>query len=1006
MKESRPTHWRGLEEWENPQAVREEGEAEFADTPLRGGVDPGRRDFLKTTGFLIAASSFTACVRPPVQESLPPIVQLEGDVPGKSYRYATVCGGCSAACGVLAKVRDGRPIKLEGNPAHPLSSGGLCAVGQASILSLYDSHRSQLPKAGDEELAWEEADRRIGEALARLKQGGGAVRVLSPTISSPTLLRQIQTFTGAFSDGKHVVADAVSASAVLDAHQKTHGVRRLPHYHFAKADVIASFDADFLGTWIAAPEFTRGYTEARLDNLTPRKTAWHTQVEARYSVTGGKADERIKVAPWEVAAGLEHLVAKLASLGGKQFSPGSDAPAGEAAEAIEQLANRLWGAQGKSLVLCGVNDVAVQQLVNYANELLGNYGATIDLAQPSLQRQGSDGDLAQLLADIGQDRVAALFLLNANPLADLPLDEAARQAFERIPLLVSLVPRRDETAEAATLHCPDSDTYESWGDAEPVAGVVSVQQPLVEKIGKSRPALESFAIWSGAPASSYDLVRGNWRDNVYPRAATTDSFEIFWHKALHDGWAEVRPNLSAAGAFAVSAAAPLAKKPAAEAMLQLYAKAGILDGSLAYNPWLQEMPDPVTKATWDNYASISPARAKQLGVTNGDIVRVAVGGTSLDLPALVQVGQHDALVAVALGYGRKISARFQDFGPKWIDHLPSTGTNGLVGVNAAPFLAFDAGTLSYLRPGVTVAGTGKKQILAVTQTHHTLTPPSNLDLHEPPRPIVQEFYMNAAEAFPAADEELTPELWPPDHPYPGHRWGMGIDLDACTGCSACVVACQIENNVPVVGKDEVRRKREMHWIRIDRYYSGDVENPSSANQPMLCQHCENAPCETVCPVLATVHSDEGLNQQIYNRCVGTRYCANNCPYKVRRFNWFNYPREDKLVNLMLNPDVTVRSRGVMEKCSFCIQRIQEAKIEAKSEGREMKDGDVVTACQQSCPANAIVFGDMNDPDSKVSKWKKNVRRYRVLEEINVRPSVNYLKIVKRGAAPAREEHHG
>lgn len=1006
MKHPNPSHWRGLEEWEDPTSVREQAETEFIDTPLRIGADPGRRDFLKATGFLVAATSFTACTRPPEEKALPPVVQLEGDVPGKSYRYATVCGACPSACGIVAKVRDGRPIKLEGNPAHPLTHGGLCATGQASILSLYDSHRVQSPRAAGKEISWEDADRQIAAALSGASQGTGAVRVLSPTITSPTLLRQVASFLGGFKDGKHIVADPASASAILDAHERTHGARRLPHYQFAKAEVIASFDADFLGSWLSAPEFTRGYTESRLAELAPRKAAWHTQVEARYTMSGGKADERVKVAPWEVAAALEHLVAKLGALAGKPFAPGSNAPSAEVTAVIGQLAQRLWNARGKSLVLYGPNEVAGQQLANLANELLGNYGNTLDLSLPSLQRQGNDRDLAQLLTEITEGKVTALFVLGMNPAADLPLSEDTRRALGQIPLLVSLAPREDETVAIAKLHCPDSDPFESWGDAEPVAGLVSVQQPLIQQIGKARSAIESFAAWAGKPGSAYDLVQAHWREAIHPRATTADSFEIFWRKTLHDGFANVRPTQPAATTFTAISVAPLSKQEAATAMLQLYMKPGMLDGSLAYNPWLQELPDPVTKATWDNYASISPAKAKELGVKNGDVVRVAVGDISLELPALVQAGQHDALVAVALGYGRKLSARFQDYGPKWIDHRASTGANGLVGINASPLLAFEAGMLAYLRPGVTLATTGKRQALAVTQSHHTLSVPENLDPGGPPRPIVQEVYLSEPETYATADKEEAPELWPPDHPYPGHRWGMAIDLDACTGCAACVVACQIENNVPVVGKDEVMRKREMHWIRIDRYYSGDVENPSSAHQPMLCQHCENAPCETVCPVLATVHSSEGLSQQVYNRCIGTRYCANNCPYKVRRFNWFNYPREDKLANLLLNPDVTVRSRGVMEKCSFCIQRIQEAKIEAKREGRELKDGDVVTACQQSCPADAIIFGDMNNPESKVAKWIKNPRRYRVLEEINVRPSVHYLKIVKRSGHKPGEEHHG
>jgi molybdopterin-containing oxidoreductase family iron-sulfur binding subunit len=444
--------------------------------------------------------------------------------------------------------------------------------------------------------------------------------------------------------------------------------------------------------------------------------------------------------------------------------------------------------------------------------------------------------------------------------------------------------------------------------------------------------------------------------------------------------------------------------------LILYPKVGLFDGRPALNPWLQELPDPVTKVTWDNYACLSPDAAEKLGIEQGDLVRLHVDGVSIELPVLIQVGQHDKVVAVALGYGRAGTDRFAKVGPQWIEARPTVGPNGSVGVNAAQLLAFDAGTIGYTRTGVRVESTGGRRALATTQQHHSLSVPAKLAMPGTEyRPIVEQTTLDSYRLDPlsgaAHHHHFEGELWPDDHPYPGHRWGMVIDLNKCSGCSACVVACQAENNVPVVGRDEVLRSREMHWIRVDRYYDGGADGVTALHQPMLCHHCGHAPCENVCPVLATVHSEEGLNQQVYNRCVGTRYCANNCPYKVRRFNWFEYSRPDRLENAALNPDITVRSRGVMEKCSFCIQRIQEATLEAKYRGEEITDDMVQTACQQSCPAGAIVFGDMNAPESAVAIAAKAGRHFQVLAELNVHPSVGYLRVVHNRKEQSLEKHH-
>ncbi len=1006
-------YWRSLEEYEAGGAVAERTEAEFADTPLREASEPGRREFLRAAGFVFAGAALTGCSRAPVEKAIPLLHQPEGITPGRPYHYAGVCSGCSAACGLLAKCLDGRPVKLEGNPEHPLSRGGLCAVGQASILGLYDNLRLQQPVARGKKSSWREVDEEISKALGGLRGEKRAVRVLTQTIISPALSAQIHGFLKGFADARHVAYDVSSASPILDAHLRTHGVRALPRYLFAKADVIASFDADFLGAWISPVEYTSAYSEARAVEAQPTRFARHVQMESRMSLTGMKADRRVILAPSEIAAALEHLAVNLARKAGSPALPaaGISVPA-SAAEALDALTGDLWAARGRSLVVCGIPDTGAQVLCNFVNHLLGNYGATLDLSTPSYQKQGDDRDVAALIGELKTGKVAALFLHGVNPLADFPGGEDLAKLLDRIPLVVSLSPRVDESTAHAHFLCPECDSLETWGDAEPVSGVAAISQPAIRPLGQARPAIESFARWSGIEASAHDLIKSFWKASVYPRQDGAEAFEVFWKKSVEVGFARVRPQPTALKPFDVQAVQPIAvtKPSSGELALVLYTKAAMPDGRHAYNPWLQELPDPVTKATWDNYACLAPAAAERMGFRNGDVVRLQVSGAAIEVPVLIQPGQHEKVVAVALGYGRSVSGRFRDTGPKWLYRGPTVGPNGRVGSNAAPFLCLQDGAMRYWRDDVKVTPAGRREPVAVTQDHNTLTVPKRLDPGSGPRPIVQETTLEALRSGAVKHGSVhgtqEADLWPDDHPFTGHRWAMAVDLHACTGCSACVIACQVENNIPVTGKDEVLRNREMHWIRIDRYYSGLPGEVEVAHQPMMCQHCEHAPCETVCPVLATVHSGEGLSQQIYNRCVGTRYCANNCPYKVRRFNWFEYSRDDHLANLTLNPDVTVRSRGVMEKCSFCVQRIQDAKAEAKRESRALHDGEVQTACQQTCPAQAIVFGDLNDPKSKVAQRMKSSRGYRVLEELNVRPSVVYLKIVRDKGTDKGGDRHG
>jgi molybdopterin-containing oxidoreductase family iron-sulfur binding subunit len=987
------------------------------------GSGTSRRDFLKAAGFSFAGALLGGCQRAPVEEALAPLVGPEKIIPGQAFTYASTCGACSAGCGMLVKSHDGRPIKLEGDPSHPMSKGGLCAAGQASLLGLYDRLRLQRPLREGQDADWGEIDRDIRAQLETIRHRGGAVRILSGTVTSPTTRGMLQRFLSGFSDARHVVYDPLSCSAILDAHERTHGVRVLPHYQIERAEAIVAFDADFLGTWISPVEFTEGYRARRTLTGTPPQSSYHVQVESRLSLTGSKADERVCVTPDEAGALLTHLALGLAqragvTLEGADWRAASDSSPQSLARLCEGLVARLWQTRGRSLVLCGSQDIATQVLCNFINHLLANYGATLDVERPSTQRQGSDRDLEALLHELGARKVAALFILDCNPVYDLPDGDALAHAIQQVPLVVCCGERLDETARTARYVCPHPHYLESWGDAEPVNGVFSLRQPTIPRLGNTRPVIESLTAWTGTRQSAHDLLRENWRAHVFPRQGKERNFQAFWDHAVHDGHAEVTPVPVQAKPFDHAAVHPLRRAPQAAdggSILVLYLKVGMPDGSHAYNPWLQELPDPLSKVTWDNYACISPAAAEKLGLTTGDVVRLEISESdgrarTLELPVFVQPGQHERVVAVALGYGSQASARFAGIGPPWLEARPTVGENGLVGQNASSLLAWEGGTLRYVRADLRLSGTGRKHPLASTQEHHLLTVPNHL---APPgqerRPIIQETTL-AALAKPAVAEQprghQNADLWAADHPYPEHRWGMVIDLNACTGCSACVIACQAENNVPVVGKDEVRRQREMHWLRIDRYYSGDGTDVEVAHQPMLCQHCERAPCETVCPVLATVHSSEGLNEQVYNRCVGTRYCANNCPYKVRRFNWFAYAHEDTLQNLALNPDVTVRSRGVMEKCTFCVQRLEEAKIEARRRGEQLGDNEVQTACQQSCPARAIVFGDLNKPASQVAQLRNDPRHYQVLAELNIGPSVGYLKVVRHRPAAEEGQRHG
>lgn len=956
-----------------------------------------RRSFLKAAGFSLAGTALAACSRGKVEKAIPLLIAPENQAPGKSYWYASTCAGCSAGCGVMVKTREGRPVKIEGNPRHPLSKGGVCAIGQAMTLSLYDSQRLSQPLLNGQPAEWTTINQQISQQLAELR---GDVFILTGTMTSPSTKFWIDRFLSRFQNSAHVQYDAMSCSAILDAHEITYGKRILPRFFFEHADVICSFDADFLGTWISPVEFTKAYTAARSIDGAPPRLSWHIQLESRLSLSGSNADQRVRVSPRQNQMLLLALAERLAQRSGVSSCPlaGKLNSADFDVTLVDEMAERLWQARGKSLVVCGQNNRSAQMVVNFINHLLGNYGRTIDIQNPSYQSKGDDQALQKLLQKIQAGEVQALIIDGCNPLYSLPDSHSLVEAIRKIPLTIYFSSHHDETSASCRIVCPQAHFLESWNDAEIAAGIFSITQPAINPLGQTKSLRECLAAWSGSVRDDFDLLRDFWREHIFPRQKKQKDFQVFWDKSVQQGFALIEPEAKSISVSFNSAALQQAQFDFSEdpqaLTMQLYSKISMFDGRHAHNPWLQELPDPISKVVWDNYICLAPQLAERLQIEQGDIMRISDGKENLELPALIQPGQHEHVLSVALGYGRKGTDRFSKAGPQWLESRLTVAAGETVGKNAFIFSSFKDNLLT-MEATVSLEPTGKKGWLALTQTHQTITTPKELggkrrDLIR--ETTLPEYIVNPSAGNPPLNKIL--QLWENDHVYEGHHWGLVIDLNRCTGCSGCVVSCQAENNVPVVGKDEVYRRREMHWIRLDRYYSGGPDDVDVLFQPVMCQHCDHAPCEAVCPVLATVHSDEGINQQIYNRCVGTRYCANNCPYKVRRFNWFDYWKETRRENLALNPDITVRSRGVMEKCSLCVQRIQEARAEAKRQGRDIADGEISLACEQSCPGDAIVFGDMNDPHSRISRLINHPRHYRLLEEMNFRPKVGYLTKVR------------
>ena len=1005
MENNTKKYWKGLEELHQSPEFVKNSKNEFAEElPIEELLSESkvnnptpRRDFLKALGFGMSAVALAACNEAPVKRAIPYLIKPEEITPGIANYYTSNYNGL----GVLVKTREGRPIKIEGNPNDPIAKGGTDAVAQASVLDLYDSSRIKNPMMKGADATWENVDKFVKEALATATN----VRIVSNTIMSPSTKLVIADFAVKYPSTKHITFDASSYSGMINANNNSFGKAVIPSYNFDKADVIVSFGADFLGTWISPVEYTKQYVQNRNNkSLEAKKMSRHVQFETILSLTGTNADSRYTHKPSQQGLAVLALYNAIASKTGAAAVAGVSVPF---EKIINETANELLNAKGKSLVVCGSNDVSVQVAVNAINSLLGNYGTTIDLDNASYQKQGNDAEMIDFVAEMNAGKIDAVIFYNTNPVYNYAKGAEFAEALKKVKTKVSFADRADETALLCDVIAPSTHYLESWDDVSAKRGVYSVVQPTISPVYNARAAQSSLLVWADATLDYFTYIRNNWEKNVYPQASGFAGFSAFWDAALQTGVVTTTAITPQAYSFnnnlsAVAQTIIAASKNAGKIEVVVYESVGVRDGAHANNPWLLEMPDPVSKVTWDNYAAINPKFAEELGIKENTKVDVTVGTAKLSLPVLMQPGQAMGTIGVAMGYGRT--------------NVGKAG-NG-VGVNAFPFVTLVNGTFQYFNTNATVTATSEAYELAQTQTHHTYEGRDIIrekSLKEYAHPEKHEGH---AEGEGHSKENV--DLWAA-YPRNGHHhWGMAVDLNSCTGCGACVVACSAENNVPVVGRDEVRRRREMHWIRIDRYYTYEsaegkditqekeynnvenYENVKVIHQPLMCQHCDHAPCETVCPVLATMHSSEGLNQMAYNRCVGTRYCANNCPYKVRRFNWFNYWNDDRFVNflqddaayLALNPDVTTRSRGVMEKCSFCAQRIQAGKLSAKIEKRALKDGDVQSACQQGCPANAIVFGDVNDPESEVSKLIKSDRTYFLLEEINVQPGVGYMTKVR------------
>ncbi|MGZ8536787.1 MAG: TAT-variant-translocated molybdopterin oxidoreductase [Flavisolibacter sp.] len=1083
-------YWTSFAALNHKEELKKLNENEFGeDLPFEDLNDKGlldaktpRRDFLKYLGFSTAAATLAASCKQPVRKAIPFVNRPENIVPGVSKYYASTYVQDGDALPILVKVRDGRPIKIEGNDLCSFTQGGTSARAQASVLDLYDTYRITNPKRKvgsifQEIPTFEQLDTQITSALSGL--GGAPVVLLTSTIVSPSTKQLISEFLGRFPGSRHVQYDAVSYSGMIQANGG-----KIPSYQLDKAKVIVSLGADFLGTWLAPVEFARQYSAGRkIDQKNPQMSK-HYQFESYLSMTGANADERFTHRPSETGA---VALALLSQIGGGA-APQLDA---KLAAGIKKVADDLKANRGDAVVVSGSNDVNVQRVVNAINSAIGAFGSVINSAVSLNYRQGIDSQMVDLVNQMNNGQVGALLIYGANPAYDFFDAAKFKTGLSKVRLSVSFNEKMDETTELCNYVVPSHHYLESWGDAEPRTGYISFLQPTINPLFKTRAFQTSLLKWGNPSAQvatpqtgqtattstannteyetyfrtywegrlggqqNFDLalqdgVLQNGRrvkptsvvnpaayiatDTINANGTTTSFAIVDTTRAVNTNFTNTQQTAGTGaiipqGDLQSSITALTAGKKGTGNELVLYQMVSLGTGKQAGNPWLLELPDPITKSTWDNFAMISTAKAKELGInyqsteyeyyTEKPLIEITVNGKTHQLPALVVPGMDPNTIAVAVGHGR--SEKFA----KAVFYADDGITR-----NAYQFARFNGTNIDYTNDVTTSAKAVGDYKIARIQVH---------DSYEGRTEVVKETTMGTFKARPTMYKEWRDDLHKkysagtndyrqgatmyPDHVQPGPKWGMNIDMNLCIGCHACVVACHTENNVPVVGKNEVLRAHEMHWLRIDRYFVSNEENPDELEtvifQPMLCQHCDNAPCENVCPVAATMHSAEGINQMAYNRCIGTRYCANNCPYKVRRFNWSDYTgasthgkygpdsgvgklndvvhqMNDELTRMVLNPDVVTRSRGVMEKCTFCIQRTQEGKLKAKMENRELGANEVITACAQACPTSAITFGNVNKPESTVAQIRRDNqnREFYVLEQIHTLPNISYLAKIR------------
>lgn len=1073
-------YWAGLDELhETPEyqaLLKEEFPAQqsvdefLADDKLKE-TSTGRRDFLKFMGFSITAATLAAC-ETPVIKSIPYVNKPAEITPGVANYYASAYYDGNDFGSMFVKTREGRPIFIKANRAYGVKSGALNARINSSLLSLYDSARLEGPMMNNAPADWASVDNGIMAALA----ASSNVVLLSNTVISPSTQRAIDGFKTKY-NARHIQYDAISYSGMREANAKTLGKAIIPTYHFDQAKTIVSIGADFLANWLTSNLYAVDYASRRKP-----EGEWmsrHFQFETNMSLTGTNADTRVAIRPDQHGKVAAALLARVTGSGNGNVEGVSEIALANAADALKRNS-------GASLVVAGSNDPDVQRVVNAINQALNNYGKTINTGQPLNMFAGSDRDMSELIKNMNSGQVDALIVYGSNPAYSWYAAEEFTAGLAKCKLTVSFSGISDETASRCQYICPDNHYLESWNDLSLTSDRVDLVQPTISPLFNTRQAQESLLKWSGTADSYYTFLR-----KTHNGAYTEDQMytAVDWNAAVHNG-VLTHPAVQAEIPVITEAARSVTSTPILEVstpssdsstpswnvsdavsklngqnggtwQLALYQKTGLGDGSHAANPWLQELPDPVSKVTWDNYVTMAKADMDELGLNtyiaqndHASLVKVTANGIEMVLPAYPQPGQKRGTIGIAVGYGRggsnerigKAAYQTAENG----SHLTDEAGNLVsVGKNAYPLATLENGYPVLHNLDVKVEAAGGTYPLACTQMHHTYMGRTSVVKETSLAAYLAEKEKQKGDAtwnkahklgvhedvngdgeINASDKKSIREfdMW---HAHPvegvGHRWGMAIDLSSCLGCGACVTACHTENNVSVVGKDEVLRHRDMHWLRIDRFYSSDyskergaeeglgaistyrkmedpAENPQTVHMPMMCQHCNHAPCETVCPVAATTHSNEGLNQMTYNRCIGTRYCANNCPYKVRRFNWFNYmgydkfqnvnPAQDMLTRMVLNPDVTVRSRGVMEKCSMCVQRLQAGKLEAKKASRGVIDGEVVTACAEACSIGAIRFGDLNDKQSQVLSISENNRAYHALEEVGIQPNIYYMVKVR------------